>query len=241
MVLRQLLRKSFHHPLPIPHSPRTTLLRFRPLRHSSNVPKPPPPLTAETHSSSRIDRILNTFPSFLHPYTSSLRSAPASSITAFLILHEITAIVPLVGLASLFHYSGWTPSFLAEGSYVAEGVKKFGRYFERKGWFGFSSTNPQSDPDNKRGDGKIGVEEVEQKWHVGEKGSRILIEVATAYAITKVLLPVRVIASVWATPWFARVVLRGGVGKLFGVGGKKITQKGSAAAESGIKNASKRP
>ena len=150
--------------------------------------------------------------------------------------------MPLIGLASLFHYSGWTPSFLAEGSYVAEGVKKFGRYFERKGWFGFStSANPQPNPNDERGDGKVGIEEVEQKWHVGEKGSRILIEVATAYAITKVLLPVRVIASVWATPWFARVVLRGGVGKVFGVSGKKITEKGSVVAESGIKNASKRP
>jgi hypothetical protein len=46
-------------------------------------------------------------------------------------------------------------------------------------------------------------------WHVGETGSRILVEVATAYAITKVLLPGRVILSVWATPWFARNVLDG--------------------------------
>ena len=29
---------------------------------------------------------------------------------------------------------------------------------------------------------------------------------AAAYAVTKVLLPIRLIASVWATPWFARVV-----------------------------------
>jgi len=28
---------------------------------------------------------------------------------------------------------------------------------------------------------------------------------ATAYAITKALLPLRLIFSVWATPWFARV------------------------------------
>ncbi len=31
--------------------------------------------------------------------------------------------------------------------------------------------------------------------------------VATAWAITKALLPLRLILSVWATPWFARVAV----------------------------------
>lgn len=31
-----------------------------------------------------------------------------------------------------------------------------------------------------------------------------LYRLATAYAVTKVLLPLRLIVSVWATPWFAR-------------------------------------
>lgn len=60
------------------------------------------------------------------------------------------------------------------------------------------------------------IEEVEQRWHAGEKGSRILVEVATAYAITKVLLPVRIIFSVWATPWTARVFFS----RAFGMGKK---------------------
>ena len=38
-------------------------------------------------------------------------------------------------------------------------------------------------------------------------GTRIVIEVAAAYAITKALLPLRLMLSVWATPWFARVVV----------------------------------
>jgi hypothetical protein len=44
---------------------------------------------------------------------------------------------------------------------------------------------------------------------------RVVVEVALAYALTKVLLPVRIVASVWATPWFAGVLmrLRGVVGK----------------------------
>jgi hypothetical protein len=48
-----------------------------------------------------------------------------------------------------------------------------------------------------------------QNWNpsFNSPGARIVIEVAAAYAITKALLPVRLILSVWATPWFARVVI----------------------------------
>lgn len=48
---------------------------------------------------------------------------------------------------------------------------------------------------------------------------------ATAYAITKALLPLRLIFSVWATPWFARVSvipILNSVKKAFG-GSRKVT------------------
>lgn len=44
-------------------------------------------------------------------------------------------------------------------------------------------------------------------WGRGEKGTRLLAELATAYAITKVLLPLRLVLSVWGTPWFARLTV----------------------------------
>lgn len=56
-------------------------------------------------------------------------------------------------------------------------------------------------------------------WNLAEGGSRVVVEVATAYTITKVLLPVRIIFSVAVTPWFARVVVGrvgGGVGRVWG-------------------------
>jgi hypothetical protein len=144
--------------------------------------------------------------------------------------------VPLVGLAGLFHYTGylWAEGGLgkrlSEGKWVSEGMERFGRYFGRKGWFGFSrEAGPSSQSagasvpednlvigERKEGKGQEGlVEETEKRWHVGESGGRILVEVATAYAVTKVLLPVRILVSVWGTPWFARVVL-GGVRGIFG-------------------------
>ena len=33
------------------------------------------------------------------------------------------------------------------------------------------------------------------------------IRLGTAYAITKLLLPARIVLSVWATPWFARTTI----------------------------------
>jgi hypothetical protein len=113
-------------------------------------------------------------------------------------------------------------------------MERFGRYFGRKGWFGFERVEEDSSATSvTEGEGSL-IEETEKKWHVGEKGSRILIEVATAYAITKVFLPARILLSVWATPWFARVVI-GRVGGVFGrrgaVGKGGV---GNAAARAGL-------
>lgn len=76
---------------------------------------------------------------------------------------------------------------------MAEGVEKFGRYFRRKGWLG-------AEVDEYGGAARRG-----KWWGRGEGGVRILVEVATAWAVTKALLPLRLAVSVWATPWFARV------------------------------------
>jgi hypothetical protein len=77
------------------------------------------------------------------------------------------------------------------------------------------------------------VEEAEQKWHVSKASSKILVEVATAYAITKVFLPARILLSVWATPWFARVVVGRGVGRYIGKskGGLKKGMEGPAVGK----------
>ncbi|KAK0291818.1 hypothetical protein LTR91_008840 [Friedmanniomyces endolithicus] len=146
---------------------------------------PPPP------APSRIARLEARLPRFLHRFTVPLRNAPVSHITAFLVLHEFTAIVPLFGLAALFHYSDWLPPSISEGTWVTEGTERFGRYFRRKGWIS------EAEGDEVIGRGG-------QWWGRGEGGVRIVVEFATAYAITKALLPLRLVLSAWATPWFAR-------------------------------------
>ena len=130
---------------------------------------------------------------------------------------------------------------MGEGSYFSEGVSKFGRYFARKGWFGFSKeaieiSDKQSAPaETGKQSASAEVEELERRWNVGEASSRILIEVATAYAITKILLPVRIIFSVWATPWTARVF----IGKVFGRAQKSATAGKGAAIGKNAGNGTK--
>jgi Hypothetical protein FLILHELTA len=171
-------------------------------RLTASTPPPPP-------EADRIQRILRRTPKFLRPTLSALHNAPLTHITAFLILHEITAIAPLVGLVGAFHYFQWLPPFFAEGKWVVSGVEKFGNYFRRKGWIEAGDTQEAKVLAES---GKAGtVERVKQKkgvaskwWGRGETGTRLLVEVATAYAVVKVLLPLRLIVSVWGAPWFAR-------------------------------------
>jgi len=161
---------------------------------------------ASSASPSRLARIEARLPRFLHRYTVPLRRAPLSHVTAFLLLHELTAVLPLFGFAALFHYAGWLPLWFSEGVWVQQGMEIFGRWLRKRGWV-------VDDRDD--GTGKW--------WDRGEGGVKLVVEFATAYAVTKALLPVRLVLSVWATPWFARwtvLPIMGLVKKVFGKGGK---------------------
>jgi len=132
-----------------------------------------------------------------------LRSAPISHVTAFLVLHELTAVIPLLGLTAFFHYSNWLPVGVAEWEVVKQGTVRVGRYLRRKGWI---EDDRQEDERREGGaeHGKGGDTVVSEST---ENGVKIVLEFATAWAITKVLLPARIIGCVWATPWFARVAV----------------------------------
>lgn len=159
-------------------------------------------------SRSRLRKLNDHLPPFLRTYTSRLLDAPVTHVTSFLILHELTAIVPLFGLVAAFHYGNWMPDFGtgASGNVFDEAVGRFGRWLRKKGWVNDADVDGALDygsgPDSSHGNGPI------EKRQQGEvKGARLILEFASAYVITKALLPVRVVASVWATPWFARTIL----------------------------------
>ncbi|GJN75583.1 hypothetical protein PLICBS_009687 [Purpureocillium lilacinum] len=168
--------------------------------------------SSQSPQASRIDRITSRLPKRLQKYTTGLRNAPLSHIVSFLILHELTAIVPVVALFALFHYTTYVPiSYMTEhfGEYVQGGVARFERYFSRKGWFGFGQEDAGAGAkQDKEAGGKSHTDEVVDKWRSGDRKYEILMEVALAYAVTKALLPLRILFSVSATPWFARVLMR---------------------------------
>ncbi|KAK4501132.1 hypothetical protein PRZ48_006938 [Zasmidium cellare] len=202
---------------------RRSLAVSRPLgrrvvsRRYTTKPDTPPTNPPKPEPTSRITRLESRLPRFLRRYVAPLRNAPLSHITAFLILHELTAIVPLFGLAAIFHYSNWLPPYISEGKYVSEYTEKFGRWMKKKGWI--------SEDEGRGG----------RWWGRGETGVRVVVELATAYAITKALLPVRLVGSVWATPWFARwtvLPITARVGRLFGRG-KKVDATGTGAVGAG--------
>lgn len=186
--------------------------------NSTKPPSPPSPTSAEaaaeaaSKQQSRADRILSRLPRSMQGYAGRLRSAPLSHVVAFLVLHEITAVVPLLGLFGLFHYGGSSAApigYMMEhyDSYVRDGTARFERYFTRKGWFGFGQEGDQAANGVEAG-GADGNDAVMSRWEGSDGKYRIVVEVALAYAITKVLLPARIVFSLWATPWFAGLMGR---------------------------------
>lgn len=97
------------------------------------------------------------------------------------------------------------------------------------GWFGFGRQEKGVEDDGV-GDGDADVSRDKSEslkaaaWHKvkkavsvdnTEKGYKIGIQIAAAYAITKMLLVPRIALSLWATPWLARgfVALRRSIWK----------------------------
>ncbi|TDZ19240.1 Uncharacterized protein Cob_v007646 [Colletotrichum orbiculare MAFF 240422] len=143
---------------------------FARTRLAARLPRQPPakqPLRqTSTNTNRTAEKILDRVPSRFQKYTSGLRKAPLSHIVAFLILHEITAIVPLLGLFGLFHYTNFLPLEYVTGhwaGYVRDGVGKAERYFSRKGWFGFGAEDRGTMTGELDATG-CESEEVERKW-----------------------------------------------------------------------------
>ncbi|OTB18842.1 hypothetical protein K445DRAFT_8866 [Daldinia sp. EC12] len=249
------------------HIPRTrTAPNPRSRRFQSTKPPPSssnsnPASESQARQTRRFDAILTRtsrwLPQRLRPYLERLRSAPFSHIAAFLVLHEITAAVPLLGLAYAFHRADWVPTAWVLGPWAAwaeEGLARYMRWFRKKGWFGLGDEvdggregeerlerrlreemEKEKEKNNSEGrerswlrfwrrkgeddvpgsEGRVVAGEGKgvKAWRKvrdtvtvenTEKGYKIGIQIAAAYAITKALLIPRVALSLWATPWLAR-------------------------------------
>lgn len=86
-----------------------------------------------------------------------------------------------------------------------ESVEGMGRWFRRRGWIGEEQRREVVEG-VKEGRGKE-IEEQDADKGGGQMASRVLVEVATAYAIVKFLMPLRLVLSAFWAPGFARMVV----------------------------------
>lgn len=121
-------------------------------------------------------KIASRIPKFLRPYTTDFMHAPISHVTAFIVLHELTAIVPLIGLWYVFHqHHEWIPMDLPTWA-LDKGMAVIDKGLDKWDFSDYSVT---------------------------EK-AKFIMEGTYAYAITKALFPFRLMFSVSMMPWFAR-------------------------------------
>ncbi|KSA01641.1 uncharacterized protein AC631_02581 [Debaryomyces fabryi] len=127
-------------------------------------------ITVETHP------ILKRMPRFMLPYTKNFIHAPVSHVTAFLILHEISAIVPLVGIWYVFHKYQWSIPLDLPSWAIDKGTHIIDKSMAQFDFRNFSL----------------------------QEKANFIMEGAYAYVIVKGLFPVRIIFSVLFMPYFAK-------------------------------------
>lgn len=124
-----------------------------------------------------VTKIIDKLPKSLQKYGHRLVNSPVSHITSFLILHELSAVIPFLGLWFIFHEFHFLPAdipswVIIKGTKFAEAV----------------------------------LGDTINDFSLADR-TKLIIEGATAYGIVKALFPLRVIGSVFLTPWFARVLV----------------------------------
>lgn len=124
-------------------------------------------------------KILNKVPRFLKPYTVNFIRLPIKNLTSFLILHEITAIGPLIGLWYLFHkYDILIPLDLPSWA-IEKGTRIIDdsmRSFDFKDY------------------------SLHDKF-------RLISQGAYAFVVVKMLMPVRLVISFGLTPVFTKYIV----------------------------------
>lgn len=142
-----------------------------PFRTLSTPPNPPQPSPINNHP------ILRRIPKFLQPFTTRFINAPILHVTSFLILHELTAVVPLVGLWYVFHQN---PGYIPNLDFAALGLDKITEMLDKSmAKFDFSD------------------------YSLNEKAN-FIIEGAYAYIVVKTLAPIRIFVSLSLMPFFSR-------------------------------------
>lgn len=160
------------------HSSSLSLLFSKkvPDQHKQPVATPATEIDKEGYNKHPI---LSKVPKFMRPYTTHFIRAPVSHVTAFLILHELTAIVPLIGtwyVLHQYHDLFMTASMDLPAWAIEKGTKI--------------------------------IDKAMQDWDFGDYSFndkvKFIMEGAYAYVIVKALFPIRIVFSLLGMPWFAK-------------------------------------
>ncbi|KAI0684849.1 hypothetical protein BC835DRAFT_1291987 [Cytidiella melzeri] len=158
------------------------------------------------------------------PYRQALQAISArtgsplpSLILSFGIMHEITAIVPLVAIFFASRNLGVGERIVSTASaavsdgednalkqrarrWMSEGAVKAETIGRKYGIFGFERRTPGTE-----------LYPIPNAQSVVERQSPLVVgdvaNVIVAYGLTKVLLPVRIGVSLYCTPWFSRSLI----------------------------------
>ncbi|GAA5931792.1 hypothetical protein JCM10213_005857 [Rhodosporidiobolus nylandii] len=200
-----------------------------PLRRLTSSSSPPPPSLSDT--------------SRLAPYLSQLRqrypnSDPTSLTLSFLLLHELTALVPLVVLFGAFtaagvgggivrwtlaetepsHGGGWRGTVRSWLEEAEEKTERVGRRYGLFGWEKETAAERGARREREKAEREQGVVRRERELNVGGT----VADMAAAYLVVKALLPLRILVSLRLSPWLAN----GAVGR---VRAWRAARKGSSA------------
>lgn len=170
-----LLRKQLHTTRPV-----LLFNRKSQLGQLTEQPTPPSPNQPDIDKEGYNKHpILSKVPKVLRPYTTQFIHAPVSHVTAFLILHELTAIVPLVGTWYVLHQ--YHDLFMTASMDLPAWAIEKGTKIIDKGL---------------------------QDWDFGDYSFndkvKFIMEGAYAYVIVKALFPIRLAFSLLGMPWFAK-------------------------------------
>ncbi|KAJ8295714.1 hypothetical protein OF846_001075 [Rhodotorula toruloides] len=210
---------------------RHALLQRTPLR----APRPllalphPRPRLASTNTPAQQSRA-----TWLAPYMARLRQSyphvdPPSLLISFVILHELTALVPLVGLFALLKWLGVGGAIVArvvdetseaEGErsgwrttakeWLVESEKKAERVGRRYGWFGWAKET-QEEREERRArekDAQVGDAMLQDVSPERLRVSGDVANAAASYLLVKALLPLRILVSLRLSPSLANVIVK---------------------------------
>ncbi|BEI80720.1 hypothetical protein CcaverHIS002_0112490 [Cutaneotrichosporon cavernicola] len=135
-----------------------------------------------------------------------------SLLASFLVLHELTALVPLVLLFYLFSALGAGASFL---NYLHDMAKKTTGEDVAGPWASMAHVAREwYDEGSARVErvgrryGLFGFEKGSEVAGLGREAAGTVADAVAAYVVVKALMPLRVAVSVGAAPGFARIVFR---------------------------------